>query len=309
MISVRFQGKPFSIMVIQACAPTSNAEEAEVEQFYEDLQDLLELTPKKDVFFIIGDWNAKVEIQEIPGITGKFGLGVQNEAGQRLIEFCQENTLVIANTLFQQHKRRLYAWTSSYRQHRNQIDYILCSQRWRSSIQSAKTRPGADYGSDHELLIAKFRLKLNKVWKTTRPFRYDLNQIPYDYTVEMRNRFKGLDLIYRVPDELWVEVHDIAQETGIKTIPMEKKRKKAKWLSEEALQIATKRREVKSKGEKKKKRNSHFNAEFQRIARREKKAFITNQCKEIKENNRIGKMRDLFKKIRDIKGTFHAKMG
>ena len=129
MISVRFQGKPFNITVIQDYAPTSNAEEAEVERFYEDLQDLLELTPKKDFLFIIGDWNAKVGSQETPGVTGKFGLGVQNEAGQRLIEFCQENTLVIANTLFQQHKRRLYTWTSPYAQHRNQIDYILCSQR------------------------------------------------------------------------------------------------------------------------------------------------------------------------------------
>ena len=116
-------------------------------------------------------------------------------------------------------------------QHRNQIDYILCSQRWRSSIQSAKTRPGADCGSDHELLIAKFRLIFKKVGKTTRPFRYDLNQIPYGYTVEVRNRFKGLDLIDRVPDELWNEVHDIVQETGIKTIPMEKmqKSKMAVW--------------------------------------------------------------------------------
>ena len=112
MISVHFQGNPFNIMVIQAYAPTSNAEEAEVHRFYEDPQDLLELTPKKDVLFIIGDWNAKVGSQEIPGVTGKFGLGVQNEAGQRLIEFCQENALVIANTLFQQHKRRLYTWTS-----------------------------------------------------------------------------------------------------------------------------------------------------------------------------------------------------
>ena len=108
MISVHFQGKQFSITVIQVCAPTSNAEEAEVEQFYEDLQDHLEITLKKDVLFIIGDWNAKVESQETPGGTGKFGLGVQNEAGQRLIEFCQENAPVIANTLFQQHKRRLY---------------------------------------------------------------------------------------------------------------------------------------------------------------------------------------------------------
>ena len=112
MISVHFQGKPFNIMVIQVYAPTSNAEQAEVEQFYENLQDLLELKPKKDVLFIIGDWNTKVGSQETPGVTGKFGVGVQNEARQRLIEFCQEIVLVVANTLFQQHKRRLYTWTS-----------------------------------------------------------------------------------------------------------------------------------------------------------------------------------------------------
>ena len=117
MISVRFQGKPFNITIIQTYAPNSNAEEAEVEQFYEDLQDLLELTPKRDVLFIIGDWNAKVGSQEIPGVTDKFGLGVQNEAGPRLIEFCQENILVIENTLFQQHKGRVYTWTSPNGQH------------------------------------------------------------------------------------------------------------------------------------------------------------------------------------------------
>ena len=131
------------------------------------------------------------------------------------------------------------------------VDYILCSQRWRRSIQSAKTRPGADYGSHHELLIDKFRLKLKKVGKTTRPFRYDLNQIPYNYTAKVRNRFKGLDLIDTVPDELWTEVHDIVQETRIKTIPKKEKCKKAKWLSEKALQIAVKRREAKSKEKRK----------------------------------------------------------
>ena len=143
--------------------------------------------------------------------------------------------------------------------------------------------------------------------KTTRSFRYDLNQIPSDYTVEVRNRFKGLDLIDRVPDELWTKVHDIAQETGIKTIPMEKKCKKAKWLSGEALQIAVERREVKNQGEKE--RYKHLNAEFQRIARRDKKAFLSDQCKEIEENNRMGNTRDPFKKIRDTKGTVNAKMG
>ena len=136
------------------------------------------------------DWNAKGGSQETPGVTGKLGLRIWNEAEQRLIEFCQENALVMENTLFQQHKRRLYTWTSPDGQHTNHIDYILCSQRWRSSIQTANTRPGADCGSGHELLIAKFRIKFKNVGKTTRPFRYDLNHIPCDYTVEVRNRFK-----------------------------------------------------------------------------------------------------------------------
>ena len=148
---------------------------------------------------------------------------------------------------------------------------------------------------------------MKKIGKTTRPFRYDLNQIPNDYTVEVRNRFKGLDLIDTVPDELWTEVHDTVQETGIKTIPKKKKCKKAKWLSEEALQIAVKRRDVKSKREKE--RYTHLNAEFRRIARKDKKAFLRDQCQETEENNRMGKTRELFKKIRDTKGIFHAKMG
>ena len=140
MISIHVQGKPFKIRVIQVYAPASNSEEAEVEHFYEDQQDLQELTPPKNVPFIIGDSNAKVGSQETPGVTGKFGLQVQNEAGQTLIELCQENALVIANTLFQQYKRRLYTWTSPDGQYRDQIDYILCSQRWRSSIQSEKNK-------------------------------------------------------------------------------------------------------------------------------------------------------------------------
>ena len=176
---------------MQIYAPITKAEEAKVEWLYKDLQDLSELTPSKDVLFIIRDWNAKLRSQEIPGVTGKFGLEAQNEAGKRLTEFCQENALVIENTLFQQHKRRFYIWTSPDGQYQNQIDYILCSWRWRKSLQSAKTRLGAVCGSDHELLIAKFRLKLKKVGKTTRSFRFDVNQIPSNYTVEVTNRLKG----------------------------------------------------------------------------------------------------------------------
>ena len=143
--------------------------------------------------------------------------------------------------------------------------------------------------------------------KTTRSFRYDLNKIPYDYTVEVTNKFKALDMIDREPEELWMEVHDTVQEAVINTIPKKRKCKKAKRLSEEALQIDEERREAKGKGEKE--RYTHLNAEFQRIAERDKKAFLSDQCKEIEENNRIGKTRELFKNIRDTRGTFHAKLG
>ena len=148
---------------------------------------------------------------------------------------------------------------------------------------------------------------MKRVGKPTRTFRYNLNQIPYDYTVEVTNRFKGLDLIDTVLEELWTKICKILQEAVNKNIPKKSKCNKAKCLSEEALQIAEKRREAKGNG--KKERYTHLNAEFQRIARRDKKAFLSNQCKEIEENNRMGKTRDLFKKIRDTKGIFHAKMG
>ena len=213
--------------------------------------------------------------------------------------------MVMANKVFQ-HQRRLYTWTSPNGQYQNQIDYILCSQN-RETLYSHKQQDWELTGSDHEHFIAKFILKLKKVRKSTRPFRYDLNQIPYDYTVEVRNRFKRLDLIDRVPEELWTEVHDIVQEAVIKTIPKKKKCKKAKWFSEEALEIAEKRREAKGKGEKE--RHNHMNAAFQRIMNRDMKAFLSNLSKEIEENNRMGKTSDLFKKSRDPKGTFHAKLG
>ena len=148
---------------------------------------------------------------------------------------------------------------------------------------------------------------MKNVGKTARPFRYDLNQIPYDHTVEVRNRFKGLGLIDRLSDELWMAVHDIVQEAVIKIIPKKNKCKEGKWLSEEALRVAEKRREAKGKGEKE--RYTHLNAEFQRLARRDEKAFLSDQCKEIEENNIILIIRHLFKKIRDDKGIFHAKMG
>ena len=187
----------------------------------------------------------KSKKSKTPGVTSKFGLGVWNEAGQRLIESCQENVLVIANTLFQQHKRRLYTWTYTFSQYWAQIDYIFCSQRWRSSTKSAKTRLGADCGSDHDLLIAKFRLKLKKVQKTTRPFRYDLNQILYDYAVEVRNRFKGLDLIQCLMN-YGMRFVTLYRRQGSRPSPWKRSAKKQNGC----LGRPYKEEKVKSKGEK-----------------------------------------------------------
>ena len=204
----------------------------------------------------------------------------------------------------QQHQKQRYSWTSPDGQYWNKIDYILCSWRWRSSIQSARRRLGADCGSDDEILIAKFTLKLKKVGKTTRPFRYDLNQILY--TVEVTYRFKELDLIECLKNHGWM-IMTLYKRQWSKPSPRKRNAKKTKWLSEEPLQIAEKRREVKGKGEKE--RYIHVNTDFQRIARRDKKTLLSEQYKETEENNRMGKTRDLFMKIRATEGTFHAKMG
>ena len=200
VISVLFQGKPFNITVIQVYTLTHWCWRS---WSWSDLwrpRRPPQNNAKKDVIFIIRDWNAKVGSQEIPRVTNKFGLRVQNEAGGRLTKFCKENALVIANILFHQHKRQLYTRTSANGQYWNQIHYILCSRGWRSCLQSAKARPETDCGSDHQLLIVKFRLKLKRAGKITRPVRYELNQIPYEDTVDMTNIFMGLDLVNRVPE-------------------------------------------------------------------------------------------------------------
>ena len=184
MISVCFQGKPFNITVIQVCAPTTNAKEAEIERFYDDLQDVVELTPKKRCPFHHRGLECKSRMSRDTWSYKQVSPWSTKWSRAKANRVLPKNALIIANTLFQQYKRWLYTWTSSDGQYQNQIDHVLCSWRWRSFIQLAKTRPGADCASDHGLLIAKFELKLKKVGKTTRPFRCDLNQILYNYTVK-----------------------------------------------------------------------------------------------------------------------------
>ena len=307
IISVRLQGKPLNITLIQVYAPTTGAEEVDIEEFYSKLQKVIDDTPKKDVLIIAGDLNAKVGDEEEIEITGRFGLGQRNNAGERLIEFCKENSLCIMNTQFKQHKRRLYTWTSPNGQHRNQIDYILCQRRWKSSVQSARTLPGADCGTDHELLVAGIRVKLKKIKRVALPKRYDLENIPEKYTLEVKNRFKALDLLERQPDELWGEIKHIIEEEAKEKVPIIKKQKGAKWLSEKAIRIAEERRKMKARKDVQGMRR--LNADFQRQARKDKETYLNKECMEIEENNKIGRTRDLFKKIRDITGKFTPKIG
>ncbi|CAF1389444.1 unnamed protein product, partial [Didymodactylos carnosus] len=284
MISIRLQGRPTNLTIIQIYAPTTEAEESIIEDFYMELQQLLDDVPKKDTILIIGDWNAKVGEIEVPGIAGKFGLGKRNEAGDRLIEFCQDNHMVITNTCFQQPKRRLYTWTTPNGQHRNQIDYILCNRRWKSSITSIKTRPGADCGTDHELLLASFRIKLKHHHKSTQTTKPDLQNIPYKYKVAVKNRFNALNLIDKEPEELWQEIRDIINDETKRNIPTIQKKKKNNWISSSTLEIAKKRREVKSNGNRQ--AFTKLNVEFQRAARKDKEKQIMQECEKVEEYNR-----------------------
>ena len=186
MISILIQGRPTNVIIIQIYAPMTDAQELTVMKFDMDLQQLLDNEPRKDVILTIGDWNAKVDETEVSGIVGRLGLGKPNEAGEKLIEVCQENSLAITNTCFQLPKRRLYTWISLNGQHRNQIDYILCNRRWKSSIALAKIRLGADCSIHHELLLASFKIKLKRLNQTSTTARLNLQNIPSSYTVAVK---------------------------------------------------------------------------------------------------------------------------
>ena len=212
IISIRLDGHPVRTTIIQIYAPTSAASEYDIEDLYGRLKYLIDTVPRRDVLIIMGDWNAKIGDKAIDGISGTHGLGDRNEAGERMIELCEANQLIVTNTRFKQPIRRLYTWTSPDGLHRNQIDYILIQKRWRSMIQSAKTIPGAACGTDHELLVATIQVKLKKTKKPETENRYNLRDIPERYAVEVKNRFAALDLIYREPEELWQEMEAIVKD-------------------------------------------------------------------------------------------------
>ena len=283
--TIRLQCKPVNMTVLQVYAPTSTAEEGDMEEFYEKVQHVVDEIPRGDVLYVIGDWNAKVGQDETNGTTGRFGLGERNERGDQLVEFCSRNDFQIMNTFFKLHARRLYTWRSPDQTTRNQIDYIICKTRWRSSVRRVTTLPGADCGTDHNLLIADVKIKLKRIKPAKQTLRYDVENIGLEFAVEVKNRFNGLQLADREPGELWNDIRDIVKETADKRVPKAKRKKVTKWLSDEAEKIADERREVRNKGDDKEYRR--LNAAFQRRARQDKEQGIKEKCRQIEESNKM----------------------
>ena len=305
LMSIRINGSPRSITVLQAYAPTTDATEEDIEDFYAKLQTAIDQTPTRDIIFVMGDLNAKVGSGEDLPVVGKWGLGERNDAGDRLIQCCVENRLSIMNTWFEQPKRRLYTWTAPNAMHRNQIDYILCQRRWKSSILSAKTYPGADCGSDHQLLVTKIKVRFSTIKRPPALRRFDMDNIPAQYAVEVKNRFEALSNIDEEPEGLWEEIKSIVRETAEENIPFKKLAKRAKWLTDEAIEIAEHRRTAKATGNIAEFRM--LNAAFQRRARQDKEAYWNTQCAELEKAIRHGHTRALFTHVKQARAPFAAR--
>lgn len=307
IMTIRLRGKPLNITIVQVYAPTTDTDDDVIESFYADVQKVIDGLPKKDILYILGDFNAKIGNQPEVNIAGSHGLGERNEAGDRLIQFCQENRLRITNTWFMQPKRRLYTWTSPNGIHRNQIDYILCSHRWRSSVVAVKTYPGADCGSDHELLVAKIRIKFCNTKICTPPKRFDVSKVPLSYTIEVRNRFELLDISEKQPEELWGEIRSMITETARQHVTWKKPEKRRNWLSEETLRIADQRRAAKIAGNKDEVRR--LNADFQRAARKDKEKDWNERCKQLEKDFKNGHTRNFFAQVKRARTPFIAQKG
>ena len=206
IITITLHGKPVNITLVQIYAPTLDAEDDEIDEFYNILQQVTDSISNSDVKIIMGDWNAKVGSNKLSRITGQWGLGERNERGDRLIDFCGGNDMVIMNTVFKQPKRRLYTWTSPGGNYKNQIDYMLCNGRSKSTFSSVKTMPGGDCGSDHQLLLGKIKTRLKSIKKQHRNLRFEVHCITHDYNVEVKNRFAMITNFKKQPDDLWSDI-------------------------------------------------------------------------------------------------------
>ena len=279
VMTLRLQGNPVNISVMQVYAPTSEAPESEIVEFYEMVQGVLDNIPKQDLLVVLGDWNAIIgKSFEASDVVGKHGLGTRNERGDRLYEFCMANKLVVGNTLFQHHPRRLWTWSSPGDRTRNQIDFIIVQKRWRSTLQNVRTRPSAECGSDHQLLVAKLKVRLKAKRGNVLPTRYDVDNIPVQYTVEVKNKFEQLMKVNEeeeTPSELWEDMREAVKDTAKKYIPKKKKRKQP-WISQQTLDLADKRKEAKVAGDQDERRR--LSKEVSKSVKEDKRIFIEGKC-------------------------------
>ena len=314
IISIRLQAKPLNLSVVQVYAPTSAASEDDINNFYNALQDVLDGLPNKDVVLVVGDFNAKIgkgtQHDDEAQILGQFGLGTRNERGDLLSEFCIGNNLIISNTMFSQHPRRLYTWQGPVKSIRNQIDYILIKKRWKSSIKVAKTLPGADIGSDHQLLIADVRVKLKKTNNTQTVKRFNLQNISKHYWLETNNRFEEL-LSYeeeRTPEELWTDIKESILDSANKHVPVKRRKKATPWLSREVIDLADERRQLKEAGLQTSNMYRMMSKEIQQKSRRDKNTHLNHLCNELEDHSAKNNSRYLFRGVKDLTRKTKAKL-
>ena len=315
IVVVRLATKPVNMTVIQVYAPTSTHPDEEIEAFYEQLQAVKDEVRRRDVCVIMGDFNAKVgEVEDRDSGVGKYGLGERNESGEKLSNFCKVNDLVITNTCFKHHVRNRYTWVSPDGRTRNQIDYIAIDKTWFSSVLDAKTYPGADGDSDHNLTMAKVCLKaIRSRKKEDTPLRLDLcrfadGDVKNSYAVETQYRFESLIEHWDENDTInrnWSKMEEIWIESATEILGEVKKQKKKPWISEEVMDIAAKKREAKKKGDTAE--YSRLKRGIQRLIRRDKNVWLENECAQIDEYDRLGKAKELYNKIKVVKKRpFHA---
>ncbi|XP_064145799.1 craniofacial development protein 2-like [Loxodonta africana] len=304
IISIHLQGRPVNMTIIQIYAPTTRAKDEEIEDFYQLLQSEIDRTCNQDASIITGNWNAKVGNKGEGSEVGKYGLGDRNNEGDRMIEFCKTNDFFITNTFFHQHKWQLYTQTSPDGTHRNQIDYICGKRRWKSSISSVRTRPGADCGTDHQLLICKFKLKLKKIRESPQESKYDLEYIPPEFRDHLKNRFDALNTSDRRPDELWNDIKDIIPEESKRSLKRQERKKRPRWMSEETLKLALERRAAKAKG--RIDEVKELNRRFQRVAGEDKVKYYNDLCKELEMENQKGRTRSAFLKLKELEKKIQA---
>ena len=311
IIVVRLNAKPKCISLIQVYAPTSTADEHQIEQFYEDLAATIKKISAKDILLVLGDFNAKVGGSSLPPTVGPYGLGEINQAGERLTDFCSDHSIVLVNTWFKHHPRRLYTWTSPGGNTRNQIDYIGIAHRWKSSISNCKTYPGADCDSDHHLLVATLTMRLGKKKKLESPLRLDLDSLngekAAEYALEVTNRFEALGFLEdeKSPNDLWIQTKEILLDSAEKTVGLKRRSKCKAWISGHTFELIDEKRKAKQTDPAKYK---VLKKEVQKELRQDKQRQLDEMCDDLETANRRGNMRCLFRTVKSLTHKFQPQL-